>query len=375
MKIYEAPAFKVECDGQTSDWYRQEVGIRQGCPLSPYLFIVVMTAMFHDIDREEIGNRVSKRVINTNFDEVLYADDTICISTDTRVINRRLSHIEKHGARYGLLLNKDKCEVLSNAHADIHFADGTRIKHKQEVRYLGCMLNMRADTTQEIRGRISTCMAIMKKLDLYWLHARCPVKWKVLVLDAVIRSKLLYGLETATLSDASQRKINAFQLKGLRKILGMHTTFINRDNTNERVFENCNNAIKAFCLWRGSKAKQIERFSAAYKKSRGLACARILSKRSSDPMKYTTLDTGGNIWDFPGKRVGRPKNKWMAEGVKDMWDQLRSSCEETPNRNLLFNTAKTNTETNRTIIATMTDTVRDEPGKLRTLIKQARQQC
>ena len=40
---------------------------------------------------------ISKRVQNTNFDEVLYADDSICVSTDTRVLNAHLRLIEKHG--------------------------------------------------------------------------------------------------------------------------------------------------------------------------------------------------------------------------------------------------------------------------------------
>lgn len=38
LSLYSKPRFKVEIDGRSSDWYLQETGIRQGCPLSPYLF-------------------------------------------------------------------------------------------------------------------------------------------------------------------------------------------------------------------------------------------------------------------------------------------------------------------------------------------------
>ena len=36
------------------------------------------------------------------FDEVLYADDTICTTTDTRAMNKLLAAIETEGEKYGL---------------------------------------------------------------------------------------------------------------------------------------------------------------------------------------------------------------------------------------------------------------------------------
>ena len=53
-QIYKNPTFKIEIDGQSSEWKQQQTGIRQGCPLSPYLFLIVMTAMFYDIHDDPI---------------------------------------------------------------------------------------------------------------------------------------------------------------------------------------------------------------------------------------------------------------------------------------------------------------------------------
>ena len=36
--FYSNPDFKVSVNGIDSDWKKQKTGIRQGCPLSPYLF-------------------------------------------------------------------------------------------------------------------------------------------------------------------------------------------------------------------------------------------------------------------------------------------------------------------------------------------------
>ena len=49
QSLYECPEFRIKEEGRFSEWYRQETGIRQGCPLSPYLFIIVTSVMFSRI--------------------------------------------------------------------------------------------------------------------------------------------------------------------------------------------------------------------------------------------------------------------------------------------------------------------------------------
>ena len=88
-------------------------------------------------------------------------------------------------------------------------------------------------------------MVILKKLDIFWLKTNCNKKWKLLVYGAVITSKLLYGLETLEPTESAGKLLNTFQLKGLRKILQLHTTFINRSNTNEYVYKRANEVTNA----------------------------------------------------------------------------------------------------------------------------------
>ena len=46
--IYRSPRFSVKEMGKTSPERRQHSGSRQGCPLSHYLFITVMTVITKD---------------------------------------------------------------------------------------------------------------------------------------------------------------------------------------------------------------------------------------------------------------------------------------------------------------------------------------
>jgi hypothetical protein len=70
-----------------------------------------MTVMFHDIHKRTDRRTVAHRVPGTDYDEVMYADDTICIATDTRTMNKMIDEVEKEGGKYGMKLNRKKCEV------------------------------------------------------------------------------------------------------------------------------------------------------------------------------------------------------------------------------------------------------------------------
>ena len=235
---YSKAEFMVEMDGKKSEWKKQKTGIRQGCPLSPYLFVIFMTVLFHDIHQGDQLKMKQQRVVGTQADEVLYADDAICIAQNERAMNRLLAAIETEGAKYGMKLNRSKCEVLGfGEFSAIKFQDGTLVKRKEEVKYLGCLLNDRGDNHKEIINRIAVCTGILNRMHIFFRHGDCSIRVKLSVYDAVIRSKLMYGLETTALNSSCLKRLDAFQMKGLRKIVGAKSTYIDRSAANAKVME------------------------------------------------------------------------------------------------------------------------------------------
>ena len=59
----------------------------------------------------------------------------------------------------------------------------------------------------------------------------------------IIKTKLMYGLYLIALTQAQSKRLNAVQHKGLRKILNLKTTYIDRRNTTESLFQRANEAI------------------------------------------------------------------------------------------------------------------------------------
>ena len=127
-ELYRQPSFRVSMEDIDAEWTPQETGIRQGCPLSPYLFLIVMNCLFHDVHEQDKLNLQHQRVTGMSEDEILYADDTICISTDTKAMNKFLEASEWEGFRYGLKLDKKTCELITtHQNADIHSKDKTNV--------------------------------------------------------------------------------------------------------------------------------------------------------------------------------------------------------------------------------------------------------
>ena len=127
--------------------------------------------MFEDIkdDPNLAYNLIKNRVPGADFDEVMYADDTICISQDTKTMNKFIKSIETIGKEYGLSLNKTKCELITTANKpDIHFSDHTKIKEKEEVKYLGCQLNNTGSANKKKKSKIIIKARItLQKLNLF----------------------------------------------------------------------------------------------------------------------------------------------------------------------------------------------------------------
>ena len=91
----------------------------------------------------------------------------------------------------------------------------------------------------------------------------------------------------------------------------MDTTFVNRANTNKRVFEEANKAVG----WKPGAAPVIRTFS-SYLLSKSIKlCAHVL--RAS---RQVCFWRGSNRPKLPAsQRVGRPRDIWVAEQMKARW--------------------------------------------------------
>jgi hypothetical protein len=187
--------------------------------------------MFNRVRVRDAGRTAKDTPDVANFQEVLYADDTILISTKASSMNKYLALVEEESGLLGLKLNKKKCKFIDrNRRSQLRFRDGTRLEKTESAEYLGVLLNTKAEIEEELDSRIRKAAVTWKKLKPYWRRSIASRRKKIQIWNSMIRSKVIYGLESAELKTSGLEKLNRFQLKGLRQILRMVTTFIDRSN-------------------------------------------------------------------------------------------------------------------------------------------------
>ena len=98
-------------NGWASNFFELSGGVRQGCPLSPYLFILSVEILAEAIRNEKEKKGI--KIYNTEVKVSQYADDTTLILDGTEESARAsLLLIEAFGNISGLRLNNEKTEAL-----------------------------------------------------------------------------------------------------------------------------------------------------------------------------------------------------------------------------------------------------------------------
>ena len=254
MALYSDPQFTVRDTYSESSSLPQCRGVRQGCPLSPLLFIAILTCVMHDVDVEyeqRFGALPWVFSAASPYWDIEYADDTLLLSRSSESLNRLLHLLEIHASKVGLLLNHDKCEHLPlNTSQRIYFSSSflrcscshcwQSAPHLQSegppvfvpvstaAKYLGIKLTKEASPAQDSRQRLGKAIAASKLLGPFFRQQALPPKWRYTVYVQIIQAIMLYSGESLSFSASTLKRFDAHHFKILRQIFGFKSSYYHR---------------------------------------------------------------------------------------------------------------------------------------------------
>ena len=233
QQVYEGTASCVRVNGRTSEDFPVHTGVRQGFVSSPILFNTVVDAIMRKVFIDRRGVQFGD---NDYITDLMFADDSL-IFADTEAEASVIIHdIKSSACSYDLTINADKTKVFTS--------DGSRaiinLQQVQHFKYLGSIAEeQKIAATAGITNRIGqTAVAFGTLTWCFWCKSNINISTKMRIFKSLILSALLYGAESWTLLQRDLKKLEMFQMRCLRRILGMSI----RDKIrNETIREWCYN--------------------------------------------------------------------------------------------------------------------------------------
>lgn len=135
-------------NGYMSQFFNQENGLRQGCNLSPLLFIISAEIMASRIRQSKQIHGIELPDVYQDITEVKltqFADDTTIFVKDNVSINNVIKVLDEFAVLSGLHLNKAKCDTVwiganrynKNQVGNIHW----KFYPNNDIKILGVILN------------------------------------------------------------------------------------------------------------------------------------------------------------------------------------------------------------------------------------------
>jgi uncharacterized membrane protein len=209
-------------------------GVRQGCSLSPLLFIIYDEALTREaINNIEKGVKVGGKMIKA----IRYADDKAIVSSTEEGLQVLMDNLNEVTKKYGMKINVKKTKVMCIARKKVDKMkieiDGQLVEQVSQFKYLGSVISEDGYCKTDIKSRIAQgkC-AFMEKKGL--LTGNLRVELKIRMIKCLIWTVATYAAECWTMTSTDRKRIEAFEMWTWRRMLKISW----RDKiTNQAVLE------------------------------------------------------------------------------------------------------------------------------------------
>ena len=220
--LYENSKARVRVEDELTECFDVRQGVRQGCPLSPWLFNVFLDMVAREARAQFKGGVC---LDNCTLQLLMFADDTVLLAETEEDLQQNVREFSEAVKRHRLAMNTEKTTtmVFSRKKVDCSVeVDGRKLENVMEQTYLGVILSEDGRMECELEKRIGAALSAAGAVRSQVLESRDLSKSaKMLVYKTMIEPTLTYGAESWVLKEREKQRVQAAEMRVLRKIAGV----------------------------------------------------------------------------------------------------------------------------------------------------------
>ena len=202
----------VILEDKISEWFSVKTGVRQGCILSPILFLITIDWIMRQTCDQKRGIQWT---LFDHLEDLDFADDLALLSRQISHLQEKTAKLSSYAAKTGLQINLNKTKTMhinrkSNEKINI---DDQDIEAVEDFTYLGSILSVNNGAEKDIKSRLQKARTSFSMRSNKYSRKTKPRIFKNNVL-----SVLLYGSECWRMTATDISKLETFQNKCLRQI-------------------------------------------------------------------------------------------------------------------------------------------------------------
>ena len=208
--------------GWCSKWFETSRGVRQGCNLSPLLFILVVEFLAVKIRSNQSIEGILENTRDTFKNETKlsqYADDISLYVKSLQCLNHTLKEIDEFSTFSGLVLNRKKSLAMWIGVNKSNKPGGkglTWLGENDHIQILGIYFNSNKEASL-IKKNWDIKVEEIKNVICNWSKRNCSMWGKSIVAKTFLLSKLNYVLQSLQLPYDVQKQIDSMIFKFLWK--------------------------------------------------------------------------------------------------------------------------------------------------------------
>jgi hypothetical protein len=197
--IYETVESCVRINGNLTDWFPVETGVRQGCVLSPLLYALFINGLVKEINAMNLGIEIEEG--GKTVSSLLYADDIVLMADDRYALQQMLDKVAEYAKKWRFELNPKKSEVVvfgqKYAPRSIKWRLGQHvIKQVTQYKYLGIELTRTLNWSPYLKRVLAKAKRNMTQAMAMGISGGFMTpRLANIIWTSLVRSLLEYGCE------------------------------------------------------------------------------------------------------------------------------------------------------------------------------------